>query len=269
MRERLLADELDLDHGAELDIAFWRGAASRTSGPILELGCGGGRILAALRGRGALIGVDLDPEALELAAERLPAARLFEADARSWRAPESLAAGLVVIGGDLLPLLFDEGDLFALFDTAAQHLAPDGLVGIDATRMDPALLADAAMHSSWEIDIERPAIELLAQELLDSPSEFGAGGELQAVAQGRRAIRESRVTVDPKGRSGVALLSVRHRLVGAAELPASHRRPFPIRAWREGELLAAAEAAGLERIEAHGGATRFRWLMQSRATLAR
>ena len=243
VRTRLLADERDLDAGADDDRAFWRDLAADTSGPILELGCGGGRLLAVVRVGGAhdraLIGVDLDREALALAAERLPQANLVFADARTWRSPQPLAAGLVIVGGDLLPLIVEEADLVALLTTAAAHLAPNGVVGIDATRIDPDLLVAATATPEWVTDIER------------------------ADGDGAVVRRESRLSPDPEGRRAVALLSVRHRASGPAAGAGTERPPFSIRAWSAEELLSAANAAKLKRAAERGGEERLRWLLRS------
>ena len=243
VRARLFADECDLDVGASDDRAFWRELARRTNGPILELGCGGGRLLTTVRDVLAddreLIGVDLDPDALALAAERLQQAVLVRADARWWRSGQPIAAGLVIIGGDLLPLITVESDLRALFETAAAHLAPNGLIGMDATRIDPVRLGAAAVASSWEVDTE----------WIDG--------------DGVVVRRESRLAPDPEDRPAVALLAVRHLRGGDAFGAKAERPPLSIRAWSSEELLAAAGEARLERCEVRGGEERLRWLLRS------
>jgi ABC-type multidrug transport system fused ATPase/permease subunit len=61
IRSRLLADERDLTFAADGDLAYWQGVAAESTGPILEIGCGAGRILTALgAAERQLIGVDLD-----------------------------------------------------------------------------------------------------------------------------------------------------------------------------------------------------------------
>ena len=58
---RVLDDEGDLESGGDDDRSFWSDACADTSGPIFELGCGGGRILAHLATVGReLIGIDID-----------------------------------------------------------------------------------------------------------------------------------------------------------------------------------------------------------------
>lgn len=70
-----------------------------------------------------------------------PAAEWIRADGRTWRR-EATVASLVIIGGDLLSLITVPDDLEALLRTAALHCRPGGLVGIDATLMDPQLFTD-------------------------------------------------------------------------------------------------------------------------------
>lgn len=71
-------DEID----ADLD--FYRMFAAQANGPILELGCGSGRVLAALEETGLpLTGIDTSNAMLEIARSRLsPDTHLIEADMR-------------------------------------------------------------------------------------------------------------------------------------------------------------------------------------------
>jgi len=128
--------------------------AGESTGPILELGCGAGRILAALdAGARRSIGVDLDRAALALAATRAPAVEWICDDGRTWRR-DGLAASLVILGGDLLSITVRPDDLEALLRTAALHCGPEGQVGIDATLMDPRLFASET-DGRWRLDLER------------------------------------------------------------------------------------------------------------------
>jgi SAM-dependent methyltransferase len=240
VRSRLLADERDLTSAADGDLAYWRGVAGDSTGPILEIGCGAGRILTTLgAAERQLIGVDLDVAALTLAAERTPAAEWICADGRTWRR-EATAATLVILGGDLLSLITAPDDLEALLRTAALHCAPGGQVGIDATLMDPQLFADE-VEGEWSVDLER------------------ADADFETVR------RESRITPDPQARTNTVLLEIRHRAVGAdGHLTAIYpdRAPFAIRAWQPDEVRALAAAAGL-RVTRVGADDRLRWLLRS------
>ena len=118
------------------------------------------RALLAVRGVGSVTrvgGVDREVRvALDLARRRLPTATLIHDDLLSWTPPDTLqrSVGLVIAGGDLLPLITTEADLLALFTTAARHVSSNGIVGIDATLMDPERLAAATENLAWESDIE-------------------------------------------------------------------------------------------------------------------
>ncbi|MFZ9971901.1 MAG: methyltransferase domain-containing protein [Candidatus Limnocylindrus sp.] len=207
---------------------------------MVELGCGTGRILQALAVRDrSLIGLDRDPEALALARVGVPSAELLEVDLLQWLPPKSVerSAGLVAAGGDLLPLFVNDEELQLLMSLAARLVAPDGVFAIDATRMDSALLHEAAEVAEWGEDVRWHAAD---------------GGEI---------IRESRLSRDPLGRRGVAQLEIRHTLKGAGGY-VDERAPFSVRAWSSAEVEAAASAAGL-RVVTRREEDRLRWLLRS------
>jgi len=240
VRSRLLADERDLTFAADGDLAYWQKVAGESSGPILEIGCGAGRVLTTLgRGERQLTGIDLDVSALTLAAERAPATEWIRADGRTWRRDDT-AASLVILSGDLLSLITAPDDLEALLRTAEIHCAPGGQVGIDATLMDPQLFADE-VEGEWSVDLERADEDFTTMR------------------------RESRIAPDPHTRANTVLLEIRHRAVGAdGRLTAIYpdRAPFAIRAWQPVEVRTIAAAAGLQVVRV-GADDRLRWLLRS------
>ena len=145
--------------------------------------------------------------------------------------------GLVIAGGDLLPLFLYDEELRLLMNLAAQLVAPGGLFAIDATRMDSALLRDAALRADWGEDVRWRA------------------------ADGGVVVRESRILPDTLGRDRVAQLQIRHTLQGDGGY-VDEREPFHVRAWSSAEVEGAASAAGLmvaTRLEED----RIRWLLRS------
>ena len=134
-----------------------------------------------------------------------------------------------------MPLLLTEADLHDLFATAAAWLRVDGQLGLDATRIDAQLLAEAIGDPEWGSDITWHD------------------------DAGRRIDRESRLLADPEGRPSVALLQIRHRIDGVT---LEERAPVPIRAWQPAEVEAAAAAVGLALVEQRGS-SRMRWLLRS------
>jgi len=114
------------------DIPFWRRVALDAHGPVLELGCGTGRISAPLIEAGVpLVGIDRSAEMLERARGKVGNARgLVRGDIR--RLPFSRRTFNTVIApyGVLQSLLADR-DLSATLDSVARVLRRGGTFGLD------------------------------------------------------------------------------------------------------------------------------------------
>ena len=119
------------------DVAFWRRFVRSASRPVLELGCGTGRILLPLaRTAASVVGVDRSAPMLALAAARigrLPRTRrprVARADIRAlpFRAN---AFGAVVAAYGLLQSVLTDEDLARVLAEAARVLAPGGRLGLD------------------------------------------------------------------------------------------------------------------------------------------
>ena len=121
------------------DVAFWQGLARRTSGPILELGSGTGRVTlpVARVAAGPVVGVDRSAAMLALARRRLGRARgarrvgLVRADVRMLPFAPGAAFDLVMAPYGVLQSLVREADLRAAVQAVAEVIAPGGLFGID------------------------------------------------------------------------------------------------------------------------------------------
>ena len=126
------------------DIAFFERLASDAGGPVLELGCGTGRVSIPLAVAGIdVVGLDRSPEMLRLARAKREAA------------PPAVRRRLRFVEGDMTDFRFGRrfGLVFAVFrvfmsllDVAAQrsalaavrrHLRPGGLLALDV--FDPLL----------------------------------------------------------------------------------------------------------------------------------
>ncbi len=73
------------------DVAFCVDAARDAAGPVLELGCGTGRIPAARAGCD-ITGLDASPRMLEICAARLPPSRRMSAGSPHWSAATCAAS---------------------------------------------------------------------------------------------------------------------------------------------------------------------------------
>lgn len=125
------------------DVPFWRDVALRAKGPVLELGCGTGRISLPLARTGVpLVGIDRSGAMLARAANRAAALnrkragrkrrrlRLVRGDIRflPFRDGEFTA---VLAPYGVLQSLLRERDLSTTLDAVARVLAPGGLFGVD------------------------------------------------------------------------------------------------------------------------------------------
>jgi ubiquinone/menaquinone biosynthesis C-methylase UbiE len=119
------------------DVPFWRGVVAREGGPVLELGCGTGRLLMPLARSGArIVGVDRSPAMLARAIvrrRRLPPRRrpaIVRGDIRALPFPSRRFRVVIAPYGMLQSLIADR-DFTAAIADASRVLEPGGLLGID------------------------------------------------------------------------------------------------------------------------------------------
>jgi len=159
------------------DLVLWEELAGRRGGPVLELGCGAGRVLRHLARRGHEVrGLDLDANLIAgLGDAAVGDARDFELDRKF---------ALVLAPMQLVQLLADAEERGRCLECVAAHLAPGGLAAfaiveempepIDAPPPLPdAREVDGWVYSSLPIDA--------------------------AVGDGEIRVRRLRQTVSPAG----------------------------------------------------------------------
>ena len=140
---RLLAALYDWEHDElDDDLPFYNSMARRTGGPVLELGCGSGRVLAALAGQVAsVVGVDISQPMLDRARGRLRDAHSVELRRGDMtRDLPSDSFSLVVLALDAFGYVSDRIDQCRLLEGVRQILSPCGLVVIDL--VNPGWLCD-------------------------------------------------------------------------------------------------------------------------------
>ena len=123
---------------ARRDIAFWQRLAVANDGPVLELGCGTGRVaLPVVKAGVQLVGIDLSAPMLARARARLTRARLAErallvrGDIRHLPFRSRKGFGLVMAPYGILQSLTRESDLAATLASVARVLKRGGLFGLD------------------------------------------------------------------------------------------------------------------------------------------
>jgi SAM-dependent methyltransferase len=173
------------------DLPLWEELAAEAGAPILELGCGIGRVALRLARRREVWGLDMDRHRLRELERRAREAslpvRTVEGDARAFSLQQSF--GLIFAPMQLAELLGASG-CGAMLHAAAGHLAPGGKVAI--TVLDREALPargeedersplpdvrerDGWVFSSLPLGLERVSGTLRADRLRQAVS---PGGEL-------------------------------------------------------------------------------------------
>ncbi|WP_109110386.1 class I SAM-dependent methyltransferase [Azospirillum sp. TSO35-2] len=136
------------------DVAFYTGQALGHGGPVLEIGCGTGRLTIPLARAGLEVwAVDVSAAMLDQLRAKLadePAAvrdrvRILHGDAADLDLPHDrpeIAARLVLLPFNLLMLVADRDQQSRVLAAAVRHLAPGGVVALDV--MNPATLPQEA-----------------------------------------------------------------------------------------------------------------------------
>jgi SAM-dependent methyltransferase len=140
-------DALHADRTA--DVAFYAREAAAAGGPVLEVGCGTGRVSLAIAAAGVdVTGIDRDPALLSLAAAKAgaasPTARpvLVCADMRGYAFRRPFAA--VVMPFRVFQSMLTVPDQLAALAAARAALAPGGRLVLDLFDPRLDLLAEAA-----------------------------------------------------------------------------------------------------------------------------
>jgi SAM-dependent methyltransferase len=224
------------------DLPLWRELADAARGPVLELGCGTGRVALDLAGRGhEVVGLDTDSALVRALASRarergLPVEAVV-GDARSFALGRRFP--VVVAPMQVVQLLGGAGGRRAMLRSVRRHLEPRGLLAValadpfDAVPAEDALppLPDVREEGGWvlsstpvavrpvegavEIDRVRQAVapggaisETLVTIALDSLDPATIESEARGEGFSARAPRRVPPTADYVG-SAIVLLEPR------------------------------------------------------------
>jgi len=191
----------------EGDVEFYRAAARRTGGPVLDVGCGTGRIAFALTSDGwEVVGLDRSAPMLALAERR-----------RAGQSPE-VAARLELVEADLTD--FDLGRTFALIvlpfrvfqflltpaaqraglATLRRHLAPGGELVLDLfdPRLDlcvpdfrPPADVEVVRHPATGNDVRVQRLERVNDPVRQVFDEVWLSTEVDSAGGELRSLRET------------------------------------------------------------------------------
>jgi SAM-dependent methyltransferase len=140
------------------DVRFYRTLAGERGGPILDLGCGTGRLMLPLvRDGHVVVGVDASPEMLARAAARVARlgadarqrALLARADFRRLPVARRPRFAFAVAAFHSVQHLATHDDLLAFFRGVRAALIPGGWLAFDVFAPSPAFLARSARRR-WD-----------------------------------------------------------------------------------------------------------------------
>jgi SAM-dependent methyltransferase len=152
------------------DLPFWLGLAQQHGAPVLELGCGSGRVLLPLAKAGyAMVGLDNDLEMLRflrrtLTPEIQPAPLLFAASLTRFHL--NCTFPLIVLPCNTWSVL-DAAQRRQALDCIARHLAPGGIFA--ASLPNPEFLRDLPVNSEADVD------ETFLHPLTGNPVQVSSG----------------------------------------------------------------------------------------------
>jgi SAM-dependent methyltransferase len=136
-------------YAGRTDVSFWVDAARESRGPVLELGCGTGRVLLPTARAGIdITGLDASPRMLAVLRQRLASdspeaqarVRLVEGDMRSFDLRERFA--LVTIPFRPFQHLITVEDQMACLASIRRHLEPGGRLILDLFNPSLSALVD-------------------------------------------------------------------------------------------------------------------------------
>lgn len=159
-----IAELYDLEHDDyDEDVELYLGILQTVDGPVLEMGCGSGRLLIPIAEAGhAITGLDSSSEMLARAKKRIAAEAngsaitLHNGDMQD--APDAPGGpfGLVIFSLNALMHLETAADQRSALDAARQSLRPGGYVIIDT--MNPSLeqlqhlISRSHLEGTWTLD---------------------------------------------------------------------------------------------------------------------
>lgn len=136
------------------DVAFYRSAARKFGDPVLELGCGTGRITLAIAEAGyRVVGLDISEKMLERAVEKRAALRrearervhLVQGDMTRFELREKFRS--ILIPFRPFQHLLEVEEQMRCLECVKKHLAPSGRLILDFFQTDPDRMHDAKFQN--------------------------------------------------------------------------------------------------------------------------
>jgi SAM-dependent methyltransferase len=140
----------DLDTAEVVDdLPFWLALARRTGGPVLEIGCGTGRVLIPLAEAGLdVVGVDISPAMLAIARDKVFGAgvaakvELIQADALRLQLGRTFPCAFIALNS--FGHFVEPGEPEIALARLRHHLEPGGMLALDLPNPMPGAFGDTS-----------------------------------------------------------------------------------------------------------------------------
>lgn len=206
------------------DLPVWRELAVERGGPVLDVGCGTGRVALDLAARGhEVVGIDADPALTQAFNERahdLPA-RAHAADARSFELARLHPLALAPM--QVIQLLGGREGRAAMLSCVLRHLSPAGLLAVALADPFEAVPADQALPPLPDV------LEVDGWVLSSTPVDVRDEGDAVAIDRHRQAVSPAgelteelaTIRLDAVTAAGLEeeALAAGYRVIGAVQVP--------------------------------------------------
>jgi SAM-dependent methyltransferase len=140
---------------------FYLEFARQAAGPVLELGCGTGRLTIPFAQQGIdMVGLDVAPQMLARAKAKagdLPI-RWVEADIRTFHLETQFE--LIFTTGFVFHHLLNRSDQEAMLARVREHLAPEGQFVVDIWFLPPTSMVDVPEEKAWYSYVDNNGYEV-------------------------------------------------------------------------------------------------------------
>jgi SAM-dependent methyltransferase len=182
------------------DLELWEELAQAADGPILDLGCGTGRVALHLARRGyTVVGLDIEPQLVAKLAERgdgLPVQAVL-GDARAFELDTDIALALAPM--QLMQLLPGAEGRLDLLGSVAAHLLPGGRIAMAIVESLPPADGDG---------LPLPDVREIGDWVYSSlPLETAVEGEEIAIRRLRQTVSPAGVLVEERNEARLQTLS--------------------------------------------------------------
>jgi len=186
-----------------VDLSFYVDLARQSGGPVLEIGCGTGRVLLAIAREGiAIEGVDNSSAMLGVLKRHLAAepasirerVKLHEADMRGFRLPAKFP--VVIVPFRPMQHMYTPEDQLAALQTAAAHLSDGGRLAFDVFypkfQVIPTGIGEEVLELEWQLDGDPPKTvrRYLRKESYDKIAQTFSATFLFRTYSGERLLSE-------------------------------------------------------------------------------